>query len=188
MATLLVPPGIHMATSQQAAGVGAVRHCMLAPRMSKAAHCRCGAILQNTPSHGLIPIRHESSRGGTNINRLCPRHGETRKRASLCPAQSGRLYSREISFVLGLCSECVMLAASWNEALNCLVDQAVFGNQPVPRHFAAVKSTKHCTVSLMKPRKSECSAVHRAVSFVRVLVRVLPRWTLSKFPVHLRFG
>ena len=68
-----------------------------------------------------------------------------------------------------------MLAASWNAALNCLVDQAVFGNQPVPRLFAALKCTKHCRVSLMKPRKSEYSAVHRAVSSARLPLIVLPR-------------
>ena len=38
--------------------------------------------------------------------------------------------------------------------LNFLVDHAVFENQPVPGHFAAVNSTKPCTVGLEKSRKS----------------------------------
>ena len=172
MATVLVPLGIHLATSQQAARVGAVRHCMRSPRTPKDAHCLCGAVLQNTASHVVIPVRRESGRRVTNINRLCPTRRVTCKEALLSPAQSGRLYSKQICLALGGSS--AVAAVAGTTALNFLADQAVFGNQPVPRHFAAVPSTKRCTVGLIKPCKSDRSAVHRAVSSVRIPVSVLP--------------
>ena len=96
---------------------------------------------------------------------------------------------QQIGVAFGGCSAVDTLA--WlpgTAVLNFLVDHAVFGNQPLPGQFAAVSSAKRCTVGLIKPCKTDYTAVHRAVSPVRVPVRVPPRWTVT-FPVmYVRFG
>ena len=118
-------------------------------------------MLQKTASDGVIQIRlrlvHE---GVTLIGYVAKINLQTstlQTSIATFSRQSGCIYGRQISLVLGGCSAVAMLTrVLGTTALSSLVDQAVFGSQPVPRNYAAVESTKHCRVGLIKPLKREC--------------------------------
>ena len=95
-----------------------------------------------------------------------------RRRVLLFPAQSGRVSSRLIDVAFGLPSAVATLARLPGTAvLSVLLDQGVFGSQPMPAHFAAATSTDAC---------AELRASASAVGSERVLLHVWCSYVFAK--------
>ena len=116
-------------------------------------------------------------------------HAKHKDKPLLFPARSGRLSSRQIELVCGHCLAVAMLSQPpGTAALSFLLDQAVFGSQHMPAHFAAVTARKHFPTKMSNLRSNEACAA-TAVGSQRVPMRVWCSYVFANpaaggFPLH----